>query len=284
MSHRIFITGVTASLMRGLLDRLIEDGHQLIGLSRKAVQIQGVHIVKGDLLDPSTWQEDLKNSDMIIHGAALTHSHEDSEYFKVNLESTKSLLAICKPEQSFVFISSRTAGPDSGAYGRSKWEAENHIRSNHERHLILSPAEVFGVDKGEGIEKLITDAMTKRFLPYPGGVRYPMRPIHVDDLCEIMHKHITSEHWPEVPVVINGPESMSFQRFFEVIAMASDHHPMLLPIPAFMMRTLSYVAKFLPGFLPFTSDQVARLYVPKKEVEMAADLIRLEDYVKMKSI
>jgi nucleoside-diphosphate-sugar epimerase len=284
MSHRIFITGVTASLMRGLLDRLIKDGHQLIGLSRKGVQIQGVHIVQGDILDSSNWQAELKNCDMIIHGAALTHSHVESEYFKVNLESTKSLLAICKPEQGFVFISSRTAGPDSGAYGISKWEAENHIRSNHERHLILSPAEVFGVDKEEGIEKLISDAMTKRFLPYPGGVRYPMRPIHVDDLCGIMHQHISSEHWPEAPVIINGPESMDFTKFFEVITKASGNHPMLIPIPAFIMRTLSYVAKFFPGFLPFTSDQVARLYVPKKEVELAADLIRLEDYVKMKSI
>ncbi|MDA0974121.1 MAG: NAD-dependent epimerase/dehydratase family protein [Bacteroidetes bacterium] len=280
MSQKIFITGVTASLMKGLLFRLREEGHQIIGLSRQDTLLSGITVIKGDLQDPSAWQQEVLTCDMIIHGAAVTHSHKESDYFKVNLEATKTLLSLCRPEQGFVFLSSRTAGPDSGAYGRSKWEAENHIRSHHERHLILSPSEVFGVAKGEGIEKLITNAMTKSFLAYPRGVRYPMRPIHVDDLCEVMHRLITNETWPEGPVIINGPESMGFLRFFELISEASGHRPLLIPIPESLMRTLSSVAKWVPGALPFTSDQVTRLYAPKKEDEMASGLTRLSDYVK----
>ena len=71
-------------------------------------------------------------------------------------------------------ISSRAAVKGAGAYGESKLAAEEYVRDRFADHLIIRPAEVFGVERGEGVEKLIRDGIRKRIHVYPAGVPTPL--------------------------------------------------------------------------------------------------------------
>jgi len=70
----------------------------------------------------------LQTARIVLHMAAVTHADAPSEYLRVNTELTKRLLSVCSPRQHFVYVSTICAHPNGGAYGRSKWLAEEAIR------------------------------------------------------------------------------------------------------------------------------------------------------------
>jgi nucleoside-diphosphate-sugar epimerase len=125
---RIFITGISSSILSGLCKSLQEENHELIGLSRNKFVRKGIQIIQGDLQDPSSWNKEVQHCDLIIHAAAITHTHDESKYYSVNYEASKKLIDACPKSAGFVFISSRTAGEKSGAYGHSKWMAEEYLK------------------------------------------------------------------------------------------------------------------------------------------------------------
>jgi len=282
-SQRIFITGASSSLMSGLLRELNEAGNEIIGLSRNARSSKLARFIKGDLEDASSWQEELKTCDILIHAAAITHSHDPQEYFKINTEATKKLIDLWGVEKPFVFISSRTAGMKSGAYGKSKRDAEQYLKEHHKKYLILSPAEVFKTDKEEGIESLIQDALNNKFIPYPAGIPSPLCPIHIDDLLREISRHMNDvDHWPREAILLNGPESFSYKSMIQACSEVAGKKPFLIPIPRVIMQVLAQLARLFPGKLPFTSDQVARLYAVKPSIPSVMKMKGVREYVKEK--
>ena len=102
---------------------------------------------------------------VIVHLAAVTHTNDEKQYFFVNTELTKRLLAVCRPGQRFIFVSSQSAHPDGGAYAHSKWLAEAAVRTSGLDFTIIRLAQVYGSKSGEGIDGLIAFARRTHLLP-----------------------------------------------------------------------------------------------------------------------
>ncbi|NNC84377.1 MAG: hypothetical protein HKN79_12445, partial [Flavobacteriales bacterium] len=142
------------------------------------------------------------------------------------------------------------------------------------------PSEVFGGGKEEGIESLIRDVLQKRLVVYPGGVEAPLCPIHVNDLVDQMEEIILQES-PSDMMILRGPQCMGFKEIVQTISDAAGVRPMCVSIPRWMMRMAAMLAKWFPGVLPFTADQVARLYAPKPVGTIdRSDMIGLVEYVR----
>ena len=114
----------------------------------------------------------MESSTIIIHAAAVTHSFGNDAYYHVNLDATKKLVDIAKQDKAkkIIFISSNTAGYQSGTYGLTKLMSEEYIQQNLNHWTILRLAEIYGGGKKEGIEKLIENVLTKSFVLCPVGV------------------------------------------------------------------------------------------------------------------
>jgi dTDP-4-dehydrorhamnose reductase len=100
---------------------------------------------------------------------------DPAEYFHVNAELTKQLVSACSASQHFIYVSTICAHPDGGAYGRSKWLAEEAIRGSRLDYTIIRPSEIYGSKDGEGIDALIAVARKVRILPdfrYGGSIKY----------------------------------------------------------------------------------------------------------------
>jgi NADH dehydrogenase len=119
--------------------------------------------------------------------AAVTHSDNPSEYFRVNTDLTKQLLLACLPSQHFAYVSTICAHPDAGAYGRSKWLAEEAIRDSGLNYTIIRPAEIYGSSNSEGIDALIALARKVRVLPdfrHGGSIKFA--PISVQETAQFV--------------------------------------------------------------------------------------------------
>jgi nucleoside-diphosphate-sugar epimerase len=98
---RIFLTGATGFIGSHIVPRLLEAGHQVLGLSRseagaKQLVAAGAAVHGGDLDDPATLKSGAEKADAVIHCAFdhdFTRFVENCEKDKRNIEAMSEALA-----------------------------------------------------------------------------------------------------------------------------------------------------------------------------------------------
>lgn len=279
---RVFITGASSSIMRNVISHMDRNVYELIGLSRTKQDLDNkIKWVTGDLRNIAQMENQLTGCDHIIHAAAVTHSMNNEDYTEVNLSGTQQLvdLALRLNIPRFTFISSRTAGMKSGAYGKSKALAEHYIKTNLKQWLILRPAEVFGNNPNEGIGKLLNDAATRKVMYCPAGIPSPLFPIHENDVGRIIHDLALECKKSNEIITINGSKGFSYREIIGLVNKVSGQKTRIIPIPKFVLKPtgkLLAITKIKTGIVP---DQIPRLYSEKSTQTLNYPLLGLEDFI-----
>jgi len=212
---RILVTGASSPLAVGVLRQLLlhSDVELWCGRHRKDVPIADprVHVI--DLELESNLSGALPHVDMVIHFAGVTHASDERQYWKVNLEGTVRLAEAARETgcRRFVYISTRCATPGSGAYGESKLAAEQELQKlEWESLLIIRPAEIYGVEGSEGMDRMLTVARRWRMVPALfGHSNLQFAPMHVDDFSRVAAQLI-QEHQDGVRIeTVCGPEDLN---------------------------------------------------------------------------
>lgn len=133
---RVAITGSDGFVGRNLTLRLHEAGHETIGLTRTS--------------EDAAWYEAAKQADCFVHLAAANRPEDPKDFNRVNVGTTKSLIAALEHASSKVPViytsSVRAEGNDD--YGQSKRAAEKELfdygkQSGADIHVFRLP-NVFG--------------------------------------------------------------------------------------------------------------------------------------------
>lgn len=278
--QRILITGASSLLMQKLISLLGYDFYEFTGISRKSQKETSINWLIGNITDKRFLLKACENQDLIIHAAAITHSFKSKPYYDINYKSTKVLIDVANKcgVDKFVFISSRTAMPNSGAYGISKMKAENYLRLNFENWLIYRPSEIFGGNKNEGVNSLINNALNKKFMLYPSGVPTKMYPLHINDAANIIKENLKVIN---KVIFVNGNDGFSYKEFIQTVAKVSDKSIFTFPIPKFGMFALKSIMRMLKIKFNVTPDQVLRLYCYKSKSSEETEIhYSLEKYIK----
>jgi nucleoside-diphosphate-sugar epimerase len=277
----VFVTGASSQLMQKFCEQLPPQSYHITGLSRKPVSHGHIQYIIGDLAQPNTWTAAAQNADIIIHAAGLTHSYNEADYFTVNTQYTKQILQVAQSGncQKFVYISSRAAEPNSGGYGLSKLAAENHLKQYCSNYLILRPAEIYGGIKGEGIDKLITDALYKTLVVCPSHQSSPMAPIFVDDVIALMYQYIAESTTQSKSITLNGPQAYTMQQVVQLCASKRASKPIILTLPKFGLVLLKYILKVTKLKIGLYPDQIDRLYCPKVIENLPYNYTSLPTYI-----
>jgi NADH dehydrogenase len=280
---RVFITGASSTLLQEVIQHIPTDGFEVVGLTRNAVptKVSNTRWVLADLFEPEKYAHELNSADIIIHGAALTHSRNDSEYYRVNVEGFKTLLSQVEDKHRplFVLISSRVAGPDSGAYGKSKLLAEKLLEETISNWLILRPAEVFGGSKNEGIDSTVHSAMSKRIQPCPIGLRSKLYPIHRSDAAKAVYKAIFEDNVRNQIIYINGSSGYSFLEIIRLVEKVVGRRVTIVPLPHYVLAAAAFISAITGLNFGFVPDQVSRLYSKKEHGPGAETTLALEEYI-----
>jgi len=166
---RVLITGASGFLGGHMAERLLERGHDVVGLARRTSNVSfleglGVEIRFGDVTSPDSLDMATRGMDAVVHLAAYyTFSGRRELYTKINVEGTRSLLdaMIKNSVKRFVHCSSTEAiGPTNGVagdedtplnptydYGRSKVASEKIVRDYGPKgidYTILRPSGIYG--------------------------------------------------------------------------------------------------------------------------------------------
>ncbi len=215
---RILVTGASSPLAARVVKDLLRTTNAEIWCARHKRQVNvpdpRVRIVKLDLeSDVGLAPVDHVHFDLVVHFAGVTHSDDEDLYWKVNLEGTMRLAKLVRANgcRRFVFISTRCATAGSGAYGESKLAAENQLQQlDWTSLLVIRPAEVYGVDSTEGLDRMLRLARRWHVVPAfwgNSGIRFA--PIHVDDFSSFATAAIKDNEKGFHVVEASGPEDLS---------------------------------------------------------------------------
>ncbi|MCE7042726.1 NAD(P)-dependent oxidoreductase [Dyadobacter sp. CY312] len=174
---KILVTGATGLVGSRLLPRLVEAGYNCFALVRGKDVAAGVAAIEGDLFDPATLEEAVKDAKAIIHLAAVFRSPDANLIWKSNLEGTRNLINAAKsnaPDARFIFASTSHVydmnNPHPGqeddvlnpqhAYPASKVAAEKDLRESGLNWSALRFPFVYGDGDGhlEDLPKHVTAA------------------------------------------------------------------------------------------------------------------------------
>ena len=261
MIETVFVTGGSSTLGQHVLRRLMSHFHVLAMVHRHDVEIPGaeIELLHGGLEETVRDPRALQRAQVVLHMAAVTHADEPTEYFRVNAELTKQLVSACSASQHFIYVSTICAHPDGGAYGRSKWLAEEAIRGSQLDYTIIRPSEIYGSSGGEGIDALIAVARKVQILPdfrYGGSIKYA--PVSAQEAA----------HFIAEATICRRQTGQTYTLCADRLCTAPEMAPALrrsvrplfvIPVPIMMLRAVKALG--LP--VPFKRDQIDRLVLPK---------------------
>lgn len=261
MIETVFVTGGSSTLGQRVLRRLTSHFHVLAVVHRHNVEIPDaeIELLRGGLEETVRDPQPLQRAQVVLHMAAVTHTDDPAEYFHVNTELTKQLMSACNASQHFIYVSTICAHPDGGAYGRSKWLAEEAIRGSRLDYTIIRPSEIYGSKDAEGIDALIAVARKVHILPdfrCGGSIKYA--PISTQEAADFIaeaaiYRRETGQTYTLcADRLYTAPEMAR--------ALRNSVRPLfVIPVPITMLRA----AKALRLPMPFKRDQIDRLVLPK---------------------
>ena len=275
--HRnVFLTGATGFVGRYVLGRLVERGHDVVALVRSeekfkavfpSVDRDRVKCVRGTLSDRKVLDDGLAGCDAVIHLVGIIMEGGGGQTFDcVHRRGTESVVdaAAAAGVRRYIHMSALGTGEKAGSgYHRSKWAAEQYVRSSDRDWTILRPSVIHGPD-GEFMELMKTFAcgLLPPVMPYFGSGQARLQPVSVRDVAycfvEALHRPETVRQVYE----LGGPKTYSWRQLYTVckrlIPGARWWKPRLGQ-PAFIARLLAATVMktpLVPAKFRFNADQV----------------------------
>lgn len=253
---RILITGAQGLIGKKLVSKLKETNHTITILSRKGM-------VRGDLLSTPSLEKATENIDLVIHLAGITHTNNEQLYYDVNTKGTKNLIeaSIKNSVKRFIYISTRAASSEGGAYAYSKLLAEKEVIKSSLDWIILRPAEVYGAGEKEAISRLIKIIQKSFFVPVLGNGKYTLAPVYVEDVISAivacLNKNISKKIY-----TIAGPEEITYNALIDKISNYINVKRIKIHVPVLFFRIASLIF-LLSNKTIFVRDQIPRLICKK---------------------
>jgi nucleoside-diphosphate-sugar epimerase len=222
----------------------------------------------------------LNQAKAFIHLAGKAHdlkkTSQDSEYYQVNTELTKTLFnqfleSSC---EVFIYMSSVKAAADvvEGSlteqvtenpvtvYGKSKLQAEQYILSQKipigKRIYILRPCMIHGPNNKGNLNLLYS--FVSKGIPYPFGKYQNKRSfVSVENLCFIINELIDNVSISSGVYNIADDDSLSTNELVQIIGETIQKPAKILKPSKFIINIIAKIGDFLP--LPVNSERVQKL-------------------------
>lgn len=176
----VAVTGATGFVGRNVVSQLLQAGFGVRALIRdraKARQVlaksERLTLVEGDATDAAALGQLVQGCGAAIHLVGIIRELGRGQTFqRMHVESTRALLAAAKNSGVARFVQMSAlgvSGDGACAYQRTKWEAEELVRSSGLGWTIFRPGMILGEGSGflDMVEKWCAgDAPPYFFLPY----------------------------------------------------------------------------------------------------------------------
>jgi nucleoside-diphosphate-sugar epimerase len=142
-------------------------------------------------------------------------------------------------------------------YYRGKALVERALAEVEVPYSIVRPTWIFGGDRDVLTNNIAWILRRMPVFAVPGDGRYPVQPVHIDDLAEICERAGRSDG--DVILDAAGPETMSFQELVQAIRRAVGSRAPILKLPAPAMAAAARALGLVVRDVVLTADEISGL-------------------------
>jgi len=265
---KITFTGATGFLGRHAVPLLVQEGHEVVALSRSGAAPDGATGHKADVQKPRTLGRAMKGAEVVIHAAGVV-SHELAEaqrVFQVHVEGTRNVIAAAKKAKVRRLILISTSGtiavsdasdflgtedgPDperfiqGWPYYRAKRYAEQEALAAADETLevvCLNPSLLLGPgDDPPGASTHAVQVFLDEGVPLApgGGISY----VDVRDVAVAIGLALHSGTSGERYLLAGG--NMRFKDFYERLARITGQSPPVAAMPDLARKALGWMPRW----------------------------------------
>jgi len=262
--RRVFLTGATGFVGRQVRRQLQAAGWEVVAIARHmsaATAAPGVIQVAADI-NGDAWPRWCEGCTAAIHLVGIIRElpNQGVTFDRVHREATERVVAACKELGISRLVHMSALGASRGAatgYQRTKWAAEEAVRSSGLAWTILRPSVIFG--PGDGFTtSLVAPLKRAPFFPVFGDGRVRLQPIAVSEVARAFVRSLDSPATVSEVIEMGGPEALTYDELLRRTADAVGRRPVFVHLTPGLSRALVAMLQLLPG-APITRDQLTML-------------------------
>lgn len=284
---KIAVTGVLGYSGKYIARRLVNEGHQVTGLTNSP----GKPNPDGFRLAPLSWDNEaalrdtLSGCDALVNTYWVRFNHRGFSHEQA-VANTRVLFRAARDAGVRRIVHVSITNPDihsNLSYFKGKAELEENLLSLGVPSSILRPAVLFGGEPGEDI-LLNNMAWALRRFPVTGlfgDGRYRLQPIHVEDFAALAAAEAVRETAESAVIEAIGPETFTFRELLDTLGKTIGHRRPAIPLPSWFAYLAVRAMGALHHDVMLTWDEVKglmdnTLYVPDAP---PAGTTRLTDWI-----
>lgn len=262
---RILVTGGTGFLGKRLVQKLLDEGHEVAVFSRHVQEDlpDTVTVYAGDVRNKTGLKKAFLKIDAVYH-LAVCLNESDPDMWDINVEGTKNVVELCKANKvkQLVYMSSsgvlgetKTASKEKSPYNpktlyeKSKMEAEKIIKGSGVPYTIVRTTIIIGPNM---IWAKIFEAAKKGY-PIIGNGKNYFHLVYIEDVVGMLLAVLNNRKAADGIFHIASKDTPTYEQVYEMICgelgcqMTKKHVPVRL---AYMMSSLHTTKRKVQGKQP----------------------------------
>jgi len=261
----VLITGATGFVGSHLTSELLRQGHRVRVIVRdpRAFSLQGAEVVKGDVTVPQSLANSCSGVDTVVHLVAVIRERGRETFREINYQGTVNILNASKNAgvKRFIYLSALGATDNPAyKYARSKWEAEEAVKSSGLNRIIIRPSLIYG--KGFGFFNRMVQALriSPPFMaPVPGTGSALFQPIAVEDVINCILRAIEDDGFGQGVYEVGGPHHVSYAAMVDTLLGVLGQRRVRVPVPLALMKIVAPLMGLVLRDPPVTPVELKQL-------------------------
>lgn len=261
---RIFLTGGTGFVGHHLRKALVNDGHEIVILTRHAHQAveKGISWITGDITEVDKIIDGMEGCQAVINLIGIITETKSATFERIHVEGTAAILTAMRRLKIARLLQMSALGAKSKAsthYYQSKWSAEELVRGAGIEYTIFRPSFIFG--PGDGfINTIVHQLIHYPIIPIIGSGEYTFSPVSVHVITEAMTKSLSADELLKCKTFeLCGPDSYTYSEIVKLLAKRLNRHKPIVHISERVMTLLIALAGVCHLAFPITHEQMTML-------------------------
>ncbi|WP_321806036.1 SDR family oxidoreductase [Burkholderia sp. BCC1993] len=244
----ILVCGANGFIGRALGARLEAGGHRVLRGVRHAVGPHDVAIDFAKDVDPDAWLARLDGVDVVINAVGILADRRDATFDTVHRAAPGALFIACCRARVRRVIQISALGVERGdtPYFASKYAADTFLRTLPLDYRIVRPALVYGASGTSARFFRMLASLPVHALPAGGQQR--LRPVHVDDLAELVARLVVAPAAGNQVIDAVGGDEVEYREMLSVYRAALGFPPAArIALPGPLVGAAAALLGALPG-------------------------------------
>ncbi len=265
----IFVSGSSGFIGSHCVRRSIAAGHKTRllsfrgpGLATDLPANQAEYVI-GSITDPSSLKGRMDGCEVAVNFVGIIVQVREATFERIHVEGVQNLLEEAKRAgvKRFIHISALgTSDKPISEYFRTKWKAEQLIKSSGIPYVILRPSLVFGPE--DQFFNKLKPMLYSPIVPVLGDGKSRFQPIWVEDVASCVVKSAENDKPLNGIWEIAGPEQLTFDELLDQMADVLNLAPRIkVHVPIDAVKPAAQLMESLLPKPPLTTDQLKMLSI-----------------------